>query len=944
MIRLILLIATIVWARGLAAEATPEKESFILEPASLASGAQAATLRLASTAPAGFSTNSSKQPAIKFSAGATLVAGSFKLLNANEAECKVDIGQDVFGTVEVSIELYSVNGTKVLSTLKGTLGVLGPSAVGGVSVSVESVPIVQANVPTPQNAGVIVLSGPLNGALKVVAPTGAHFSAAPVVVSGAGITGAALADGPSAATEQAGRDLSRWATPEEQWTPSICQQCPAGCGLLVRTMDGEAVGLRGNPVHPVNRGALCPKPFGALQALHDTDRYRGPMMREGERGSGRFKSIGWDEALGLVTQRLGDLRSQGRAHTVVTLGGQYRGLRDALWARFTQAYGTPNYVRMRCLAPERPALTHRLMQGVTSPLTYDLERAQLILVFGAGLLESWLSPVAAGRALAALRDGGGRARGALVVVDPRRSLSAAAADRWVPIRPGTDGILALGIAHVLLREGLHDRTFVERETTGFEDWTDATGRRHRGLKTVVLEDYGPLPVAAATGVPVETITSVARELGRARPALVIGERGPAFGPGDLATRMAIHALNALVGSIGIEGGLTLAGELPLAPLPSVKTDEVARRGAGHPRLDGAGEGPYRLAPDVPQVLPARILAGQPYPVNALFLMATNPVANHPAGGEFAAALARIPLVVSFSPFPDESTRLADLILPDHAFLERWQDDPVTHLAGFACWSLGRPAALPRHQTRSTGDVLLQLAKRLGGGVAESLGWEKYEDLLYESARGLHEAKRGYVGAPREDERQGRWSPEFESYDDFWEALVKRGAWWDPAPPPSRRGLFKTRSGKLQLFAADPIGEVLARPEPESPAAVTDESFPLILNTYRLATRPAGGGGNQPWLVESAAVPVGGAWRSWVEIHPEDAGRLAVKNGDPVWVESSKGRLRLGARVRTGGLPGVVHIPLYGSGSENPNALIVDMPDRTRGMGLFTATRVRVRKA
>ena len=756
--------------------------------------------------------------------------------------------------------------------------------------------------------------------------------------------GAALAGAPSVATEQAGRDLARWATPEEQWTPSICQQCPAGCGLLVRTMDGEAVGLRGNPAHPVNRGALCPKPFGALQALHDTNRHRGPMLREGERGSGRFKSIGWDEALDLVTGRLGNLRSQGLAHTVVTLGGQYRGLRDALWARFTQAYGTPNYVRMRCLAPERPTLTHRLMHGVTSPLTYDLERAQFVLVFGAGLLESWLSPVAAGRALAALRDGGRRPRGTLVVVDPRRSLSAAAADRWVPIRPGTDGILALGIAHVLLREELHDRAFLERETTGFEDWKDVTGRRHRGLKAAILEDYDPVRVAEATGASVDTITSVAREMGRARPALVIGERGPSFGPEDLATRMAIHTLNALVGSIGIEGGLALAGELPLAPLPAIRTDEVARRGTGHPRLDGAGDGPYRLAPDVPQVLPARILAGEPYPVNALFLMATDPVANHPAGGEFAAALARIPLVVSFSPFPDASTRLADLILPDHAFLERWQDDPVTHLAGFTCWSLARPAALPRHQTRSTGDVLLQLAKRLGGGIAESLEWEKYEDLLYETARGLHEAKRGHVGAPGEEEHRGQSSPEFEAYDDFWEALGKRGAWWDPAPPPRRRGPFKTPSGKLQLFAAGPTGEVLARPEPKSPAAVTDVSFPLILNTYRLATRPVGGGRNQPWLVESAAVPVGGAWRSWVEIHPEDARRLAVRSGDPVWVESSKGRLRLGARIKIGGLPGIVHIPLHGAGSENPNALIVDRTDPTRGMGLFTATRVRVRKA
>lgn len=768
---------------------------------------------------------------------------------------------------------------------------------------------------------------------------------------GVTVGGAALAGGPSVATEQAGQDLSRWATPEEEWTPSICQQCPAGCGLLVRSMDGRAVGLRGNPWHPVNRGALCPKAFGALQLLDDADRYRGPMVRDGERGSGRLRPIGWDEALDLLAKRLGDLRSQGLGHTVAILGGQYRGVRDVLWQRFARSYGTPNYIRARCLAPERPALSHHLMQGVTSPLAYDLEHASFVLAFGTGLLESWIGPVWAGKAFAGLRGGRDRARGTLVIVDPHRSLTAAAADRWVPIRPGTDGILALGIANVLLREDLYDRAFVEHETAGFEDWTDAAGQLHRGFKTIALQDYGPLAVAEATGVPVEAITAIARDLARRRPALVIGERGPAFGPADLETRMAIHALNALVGAIGVPGGLVMPGELPLAQFPEVKTDEAAKRGTGRPRLDGAGDGAYRFAPDVAQALPARVLAAQPYPVNLLFLVATNPVANHPAGAEFAAALRKVPLVVSFSPFPDESTALADLILPDHTFLERWQDDPVTHLAGFTCWSVGRPAVVPRQSTRSTGDILLQTAKRLGGGIAESLGWEKYEDALYEAARGLHEAGRGYVVASREDEwvrkiqeRQGYWSPEFESYDDFWDALGLRGAWWDPMGPPlSRRALLRTPSGKFHFFALGPKGEVRARPEP-APGRAPEDAFPFALNTYRLATRPVGGGRNQPWLMESPAVHVQGAWRSWVEIHPEDARRLGVEDGDVVWVESPKGRLELTARIYRGTLPGVVHIPLFGSGTENPNTLISDVPDPTRGVGLFNMTRVRIGKA
>jgi anaerobic selenocysteine-containing dehydrogenase len=761
----------------------------------------------------------------------------------------------------------------------------------------------------------------------------------------------AAAAGASKSFGQPGEGVAPWATPEDQWTPSVCQQCPAGCGLLVRTLDGVVAGIRGNPLHPVNRGALCVKAYGALQLVADPDRFRGPLRRVGERGSGRFEPIGWDEALDLLAARLNELRTGGLAHTVAILGGQYRGLRDTLWERFARSYGTPNYIRVRCIAPERPALSHRLMQGVTSPLAYDLHRANYVLAFGVGLLESWISPVWTGRAFGSWRAGSERPRGTLVVVDSRRSLTAAAADRWVPIRPGTDGVLALGIANVLLRERLYDQAFIDEYTVGFEDWADPSGRRHRGLRTIVLQDYGPLAVSQRTGVPVETITGIARQLARIRPAVVVGERGPAFGTADLETRMAIHALNALIGSVGVEGGVVLPGELPLAPLPSIAEDDLSKQGLAQPRIDGAGDDPYRLATDAPQALPTRVLSGEPYPVNALLLFGTNPVVSLPAGAEMTAALQKIPFVASFSPFPDESSRLADLVLPDHVFLERWQDDPVTHLAGFTAWSLGRPANRPRHDTRDTGDVILGLAQRLGGPAAESLAWQKYDDVLYDAARGLYEAERGYVVAPREEEwvrrvqeQQGYWTPEFDSFDDFWDALGERGAWWDPAgPPASARAVLGTRTGKFHFFATGADGNVLG-PEPPPAAADTDDAFPLVLSTYRLATRPMGGGRNQPWLMESPAAHVPGvAWQAWVEIHPDDARPLGVSAGDEVWIESPKGRIRVIAKLHDGTAPGVVHVPMAGVGGATPNAVIPDVVDPTRGLGLFNTTRVRIRR-
>ena len=786
---------------------------------------------------------------------------------------------------------------------------------------------------------------------------------------------AALVRGQLAKVGQAAEDLERWAKPEEDLVASICQQCPGGCGLLVRVLDGEAAGISGNPLHPINRGALCPKAFGGLQLLYDSNRIKGPMARSGERG--RFRAISWEEALSIVTTRLADLRGKGLSHTVAILGGQYRGYRDTLWQRFAEAYGTPNYIRVRCFSPERPAPAHRLMQGVTTPLSYDLAESQFILSFGAGLLESWLGPVHTSRAFARLRRSAERRRGLFVQVDPRRSATAIKADRWIPIAPGTDGVLALGIANAMIRERLYDEEFIEEHSFGFEDWVDGSGQHHLGFKNLVLREYSLLTVSAATGVPVRSILEIARNLATLKPAIVIGERGPAYGPDDLHTRMAIHSLNALVGNIGVPGGLLTQGDIPLAALRTISQDGIAKRGVSKPRIDGAGEKQYLMVSDTVQLLPQRVMSGTPYPVNALFLFATNPLANHPAKEALAEAMKKIPLIVSFSPFLDESSRMADLILPDQTYLERWQDDQVTHLAGFTCFSVARPASKSLHDARNTADAVLQIAQALGGSVAQNLPWKKFEDLLRDGARGLYESQRGYVVSAHAEEalrkvleREGYWVPEFKDYDAFWNGLLQRGAWWDPTGlPVSRKALLRTSSGKFEFYstalkqlvdkavrqeggkssfvatlAAGKAEDMLFLPAAAIRSAAKTESFPLRLSTYRLMSRPMGGGRNQPWLLEQPAVHVQASWESWVEVHPKTAAALGIKEGDWVWVESAKGRVKLRLKVYPGTRPDVVHVPLFGGEGPNPNDLIANETDIFRGFGLLNTTQVRIRRA
>ena len=786
---------------------------------------------------------------------------------------------------------------------------------------------------------------------------------------------AALAKVQFSRVGEAAENIERWATPEEVVVPSICQQCPGGCGLLVRTFDGEVTGIAGNPLHPVNRGNVCPKAFGGLELLYDSNRIKQPMARSGERG--KFRPIGWDEAIKMVSQRLADLRAKGLSHTVAVLGGQYRGYRDMMWKRFAEAYGTPNYIRLRCFSPEKPALTHQLMQGVTSPIRYDLSGAQFILSFGAGLLEAWHGPVHVSRAFAQLRRSSERRRGRFVQVDPRRSATAIKADRWVPVVPGSDGILALGIANVMIREGLYDREFIAEHTFGFEDWTDSSGQQHVGFRTLVLRDYGLFTVSAVTGVPVKSILEIARNLGTLKPAIVIGERGSSYGPDDVHTRMAIHSLNALIGNIGVPGGLLIQGDLPLTPLPALNLDAPASRGATQPRIDGAGESLYLMISDAPQVVPERMLKGNPYPINALFLFATNPLANNPAKEAFASAMKNIPFIVSFSPFFDESTATADLILPDDTYLERWQDDPITHLAGFNCFSVARPASKSLHQTRNTADVLLQITRDLGGSVAQNFPWKKFEDLLRDGAQGLFKSGRGYVASIHAEEalrnileREGYWVPEFKDPDAFWNALVERGAWWDPTGlPPSQKALLKTPSGKFEFYsttlkqwveksrvqektkgsflkavAAGQSDDLVFLPAVTIPGAAQPQSLPLRLNTYRLMSRPIGGGKDQPWLLEQPAVHLHASWDSWVEVHPETAAALGIKNEDWVWVESAKGRVKLRAKLYSGTRPDVIHIPLFGGEGPNPNDLIENETDISRGLGLFNTTAVRLRRA
>lgn len=670
----------------------------------------------------------------------------------------------------------------------------------------------------------------------------------------------------------------------ESWVASTCGLCPGGCGVVVRKIGERAVKLEGNPIHPVNRGRLCPVGQASLQLLYNPDRLRAPAKRVGERGSGKWQQINWDEAMALMASKLKDLRGQGKPHTLVVLSGQGSELADLLMRRFLNSYGSPNFFPANSEEPS--SLAQYITQGIKGRVAYDFEDSNYILSFAAPLVEGWLSPVRQMRALANVRQGRPGYRGKLVQIESRLSATGAKADEWIPVRPGTVGVLALGFAHVIVREDLYDRAFAEKYLAGFE-----------GFKTLVLEQYAPQKVSEVTGVPAEVIERLALEFARSGPSLALAGDGLLQQGNATRSAVAIHALNALIGNIDRPGGVLVRQQPPLSSWPAVQQGEIAASGLGRPSLQISSDRNVSEA----------ILEEKPYKTNALFILGANPLWSAPAS--FHAALKKVPFVVSFSLFPDETAEQADLILPDCTPLERW--DIQTQIPGFAlnAVGVGQPAVPPLYQSRPVAEVVIDLAKALGGDISASVPWKGTMEAVQALLMGLYRTKRGLIFTEEFQEehlrhqlREWDWVPQdYPTFEDFWKDIITKGGWVDPYYRyGDYRRTLRTPSGKFDLSSLLTGG---------SASSKGDEGFPFFLHIFRPLAFMNEAAANLPFLQEIAGSYVHSPWNSWAEINPKSAKQLGIKDGDWVFIESLTSKIKTRARLFSGAMPDVLSIPL-----------------------------------
>ncbi len=676
----------------------------------------------------------------------------------------------------------------------------------------------------------------------------------------------------------------------EAWYATSCVHCGMGEGIIVRVVEGRALKIEGNPDHPVSRGKTTVRCQAGVQALYSPDRLTGPMRREG----GALVSISWDDALSELTDALG-----GGGSSVVMVTDPLRGTLGMVTDRFMGALGGR---RMAHEPMENSVLRATVKQvfGQETLPKFDLANADYVLNFGADFLSTWLSPVAYSQAYGEFRQGSER-RGTFVQVEPRMSMTAANADRWLYVNPGMEGTVAMSIAYVLMAEHGNDI-----DSAAASALTGPGG-------TAVLAAFAPESVADATGISAERIRELAEELVGHDHSLVLGGGSAAAHTNGQFNMSAIYSLNWLLGNVGEEGGVLFN---PGSPLPDIAATDA---GASFQEWEALAQ---------------EMRDGN---VTVLMVHGANPAYGLPDSVDFAGAMERAGKVVSFSGFMDETTAKADLVLPDHVYLESWGDDIPDPGPGYQTVTFQQPVVYPfQSGTRAFGDVVLGVAKRLGGGTDAALPWDDMKDALRATAQRLQDFGRGSVSSG--------------SFEAFWNTVLQRGGWWDG-------------NAKNATAAPTPPRLPTERLAPTIDGPTGSETFNLL--PFSSISLGDGKGANLSWLQATPDPLTTATWHTWAEINLQVAKEMDIKEGDVLELEGPGGRsIRVLAYPHPAAAPGVISVPTgqghttYGDYEIGPDlyrtkvaagrganvlSIVSPLKDAETGALAWAATRVSVKK-
>ena len=657
---------------------------------------------------------------------------------------------------------------------------------------------------------------------------------------------------------------------ESKWVATDCTICYHSCGMNVLVEEGRITKVEGLKDHPLNRGKLCPKGERAIEVVYHPDRLKYPLKKM----KGQWKRIGWDDALGEIADKLQRLKKEFGPEVLSIFSGSI-GVENLemmeMAQRFKGAFGSPNFISVEGICYRMRIRARQMTFG-----KYPVEE------MNAGLYVLWgHNPEESDFPLQlALQEN--LAKGSkLVVIDPKRIPLAKRADMYLPIRPGTDGALALAMMHVIIKENLYDGDFIDRWAHGFDRLVPH------------VESYTPEWAEKITWIPASDIRRLARLYATAQSASIFqGTNTQDQTANGTQNSRAFGILQTITGNINNPGGWVISPRLSLTGLgiPTDRTPIGAEDYSLFYEIWGR-KSPYGQVVCFPDSVPGVI--------KALIVTGGNPVVSMPDSNAFREAMKRLDLLVVLDLFMTETAELAHYVLPGCTHLEKnglAYSYNVCH--GMPYLMLRKKAIEPLYEGRSEFTFWTELGRKIG--FEEVFPWKTDEEVV-----------------------ELELKPSGLSYKELKELKVA-GAYYMQ----KKYGMdgyetkgFSTPSKKIEIYSEtfekagfDPLPTY--REPDQSPSGTSDlyRKYPLILTTgARVLYYTHGQHRNIEELKEKCPEP-------FAEIHPETAGKYGVKDGDSIIVESNRGSIRVKASLTEDMLEGVVSIPHGWSGDGNVNIL------------------------
>ena len=750
-------------------------------------------------------------------------------------------------------------------------------------------------------------------------------------------------------------------TGKAKFVPTLCEMCVNKCAAIARVEDGVVTKLNPNPKFPKSKNMLCPRGNAGIQALYDPDRLKSPMIRDGEKGSGKFKAVTWDEAYKYIEEKMVKILDEEKDNRSSFLFCAGEGMAEHTFKTFYQAFGSTNWLNHASLCLQTVISGYGVTLGGYPQA--DLENAEYVIMAGANRAEAIVTP----DTMDFFKRTKGR--GAKhICIDPRFTNTAAEADKWLAINPGTDLAFVLALTYVVITEELYDKKYVENNFNGFAEYK----------KSIIDNKYTPEWASKITGIKKEDIIEIAREfMAHAPKSIYYPGRRSTFSKNDFQLRRAMAIFQGLGGGVDTKGGLVFGSKIKIKGHEGLQPiyDRAKARGVDKKKSkDGKEEEGYSDCAVVSGggswvAWRNRFLEGRmPYKVRGMFIYKHNPVLNMPNSAKTKEMLKQMELVVAIDTMPSDTVMYADVVLPECTYLER--TDPVKTFGGVEPAIAQRNKVIePMYKSKPVMEIMKGLTEKISKSIFEIT--KKYDEEVqdqikeegeeatyaeFDLTKPFHEtqdkinehAVHEYHGAAEALKKDGVFYPNMDKY--FKNISVNEHEYY-PESKKSYRvngGKPKTKSGKVECNLTN-----LAKKGIDPMPIWRDEyNFSVPKGKFRMLT------GRHAQFTQSGtannSVLRDLIFENYAWINKRVAKEKGIKFGDEIEVSSSVGKVTIKAYPTEKIAPNVLFF-VHGFGEEsealswaykngaNDNAVIEDVTEPIYGAAAMHETNVEIKK-